>query len=633
MPGPKGSNQHEEPIMSTETQQAQFRFIGARHLSLSPLNVRKTATNSGIEQLADLILAEGVLQNLNVYESRDGVGKSKTTHAVVAGGRRWRALQLLIKQKRILPNYAVPCFVVSHERAVQISLAENCGRESMHPADEFDAFRSLVDSGQSVEDVAARFGVTTLVVQRRLKLANVCPTFISLYREGKITLEHLMAFAVTDDHKKQRQVWESLSPYQRNPDSIRDALTGSDIALREPLARFVGLKAYEKAGGVVRRDLFADEDEGSMLDSELVRKLAAEKLEKHAAKLKGEGLAWVEVHTHLDYAACAAYGRVRTILRDPTEDEQVHLAALDARKKEIDAQSADAENNEDRLAELSDLEEALDREMESLREQRAVPHPEQQAIAGAIVSIGPNGKVRIDRNLLKPEDAERFTRTQREQTRSAARTAPRVHSAALVRRLTAHRTLALQATLARRPEVALVALAHRLMLQTFYVAGFARDSALQIQTETSALDAYAEDLAGSKAQTALEVLRKQLGAGLPQEADDLFAWLLEQPQAQVLSLLAFCVATTLDDVQSDEQASSTAALARAAGLDMHEWWTPSVENYLGSVPKARVLAVVTEAVSAHAAVPLAKLKKAAITKAAEQQLAGTGWLPNILRTA
>jgi ParB family chromosome partitioning protein len=616
-----------------ETQQGQFRFIGAQHLSLSPLNVRKTATDAGIEQLADLIDAEGVLQNLNVYESPHGAGKTKTTHAVVAGGRRWRALQLLIKQKRIVPRYAVPCLVVSHDRAVQISLAENSGRESMHPADEFDAFRALIDSGQSVEDVAARFGVTPLVVQRRLKLANVCPMFISLYREGSITLEHLMALAVTDDHEKQRQVWESLKTYQRHPDSIREALSDSDIALREPLARFVGLKAYEKAGGIVRRDLFADEDESSMLDGELVRKLAAEKLEKHAAKLKAEGLAWVEVHTHLEYASRAAYGRVRTILREPTEEEQGLIAALDARKREIEAKTADAESDEDRLAELSDLEEALDKEIETLHEQRAVPHPEQQAIAGALVSIGPDGKVHIDRNLLKPEDAERIARAQKVQEKAAGQKAPRVHSAALVRRLTAHRTLALQATLARRPEVALAALTHRLMLQTFFVAGFARDSALRIQAETSALNAYAEDLAGSKAQTALESLRDQVGAGLPQDAEELFIWLLERPQAQVLSLLAYCVATTLDGVQSDEHSNPTAALARAAGLDMREWWTPSVENYLGSVPKARVLAVVTEAVSTQAAAPLAKLKKAAITKAAEHQLAGTGWLPNILRTA
>ena len=111
--------------------------------------MRKTGGDTGIEQLAELIAAEGVLQNLDVYECENGEGKKKTTHAVVAGGRRWRALQLLIRQKRIKPDFAVPCLIVSYERAVQISLAENSGREPMHPADEFDAFRQLIDAGQS----------------------------------------------------------------------------------------------------------------------------------------------------------------------------------------------------------------------------------------------------------------------------------------------------------------------------------------------------------------------------------------------------------------------------------------------------------------------------------------------------
>src|SRR6185437_13544799 len=162
-------------------------------------------------------------------------------------GRRWRALRLLIDQGRITPYFPVPCLTVSYERAVQISLAENSGRESMHPADEFEAFRQLIDAGQSIEDVAARFGVTPLVVERRLKLANMSAKFIALYREGEITLEHLMAFAVTDDHDRQEQAWESLKVFDRTPIVIRRALTDDEVSLSEPIARYVGIKAYEKA--------------------------------------------------------------------------------------------------------------------------------------------------------------------------------------------------------------------------------------------------------------------------------------------------------------------------------------------------------------------------------------------------
>ena len=95
---------------------------------------------------------------------------------------------------QITADYPVPCRVTSYDRAVELSVAENSGRAEMHPADQFEAFRALVDAGQSVEDVAARFGVAPLVVQRRLKLANVAPAFIALYRRAdEATLEHLMA--------------------------------------------------------------------------------------------------------------------------------------------------------------------------------------------------------------------------------------------------------------------------------------------------------------------------------------------------------------------------------------------------------------------------------------------------------
>jgi ParB family chromosome partitioning protein len=615
--------------MSTQTQHVQFRFIAARALSLSSLNVRKTGGEVGIEQLAALIHAEGVLQNLDVYECPQGEGKKGTTHAVVAGGRRWRALQLLIRQKRIKPDFAVPCLIISYERAVQISLAENSGREPMHPADEFEAFRLLIDAGQSVEDVAARFGVKPVVVQRRLKLANVNPMFITLYREGKITLEHLMAFAVTDDHARQQQAWDSLKPYDRHPSTLRQVLTEHEVSLKDSIGRFVGLKAYEKAGGFVRRDLFAREDEGAMLDGELVRKLAVEKLEKHAAQVQAEGLPWVEVRPDWDYASRAEYGRVRTIVREPTEAERQAMEEVNGRKAQVEAQMAQAGDDEDRLAELSDLENEIEEQMDALIQQRRVADPAQQACAGAVVSIGHDGKVVIERNLLKPEDATRFARQEKAQKRAAAQNGPRVHSAALVRRLTAQRTLALQATVAERPDVALVALTHRLLLQGFYGSRF--DSALKVDTGETGLVTHATELAGCKAHAALQARREAMEARLPSDPGRLFAWLLEQPQADVLSLLAFCVAQTVDGVQSNEGPSVADELAHAAGLDMRAWWTPTAETYLGSVPKARILEVVKEAVSAQAATPLEKLKKSALVKLAETQLAGTGWLPSLLR--
>src|SRR3546814_10729411 len=96
---------------------------------------------------------------------------------------------LLAKKKRIPADYEVPCLLVADASARTVSLAENVQRENMHPADQFAAFAALVKEGRPVEDIAADFGVSPLVVQRRLKLANVSPRLMADYRAGGVTLD------------------------------------------------------------------------------------------------------------------------------------------------------------------------------------------------------------------------------------------------------------------------------------------------------------------------------------------------------------------------------------------------------------------------------------------------------------
>ncbi|NCE89404.1 hypothetical protein [Pseudomonas sp. L13] len=65
-----------------------------------------------------------------------------------------------------------------------ISLAENRHQVPMHPAEEFEAFAKLIEEGHSVEQVAACFGVSPLVVTRRMKLARVSPRLMARFRDG-----------------------------------------------------------------------------------------------------------------------------------------------------------------------------------------------------------------------------------------------------------------------------------------------------------------------------------------------------------------------------------------------------------------------------------------------------------------
>ena len=175
----------------------QMLLVPLSRLRPSRRNVRKTAGPS-IEALAASIERVGLLQNLTVTLAADGA-----LYEVVAGGRRFAALKLLAKKRRIVKDWDVPCLLVADGSARIASLTENVQREAMHPADQFKAFAALVAEGRPVEDIAADFGVTPLVVQRRLRLANVSPRLMTDYRADAISLDQLMALAVTDDHAAQ----------------------------------------------------------------------------------------------------------------------------------------------------------------------------------------------------------------------------------------------------------------------------------------------------------------------------------------------------------------------------------------------------------------------------------------------
>ena len=193
----------------------------------------------------------------------------------------------------------------------------------MHPADQFEAFAALVAEGRPIEDIAADFSVTPLVVQRRLKLANVSQRLLADYRAEAVSLDQLMALAITDDHAAQEAAFYDVPTWQRSPYNLRDRLTEREIdAHRHPLVRFVGLDAYEAAGGGTRRDLFAEADSGVYLtDATLLERLAQDKLASLAAEVKAEGWAWVDATPGTTHADLQAFQRAPRQRRSPNKRE------------------------------------------------------------------------------------------------------------------------------------------------------------------------------------------------------------------------------------------------------------------------------------------------------------------------
>ncbi|MBA5114073.1 ParB/RepB/Spo0J family partition protein [Pseudomonas aeruginosa] len=604
-------------------------------------NVRKTPRMS-IPELAASIQRVGLLQNLIVIAAADG-----EHYEVVAGGRRLAALKLLAKKHRISKEWEVPCLLVADGTARTASLTENVQREAMHPADQFEAFAALVAEGRPIEDIAADFSVTPLVVQRRLKLANVSPRLMADYRADAVNLDQLMALAITDDHAAQETAFYDAPTWQRQPSALRDRLTEREIdAYRHPLVRFVGLDTYEAAGGGVRRDLFAEGDAGVYLtDAALLERLAQDRLAGIAAEVKAEGWAWVDATPAVTHADLHAFQRAPRERREPTKREAQRIEKLQSKMQELaaavdDALDADDEEKADALQEEG---EAVGEQLQALEDGLQDYSPTVKAAAGAIVTIDRNGQAVIHRGLMREAEAKALRTLERlrqgfggteaenddegEDGDSDAQPKTAAMSDKLAQRLSAHRTVALQVEVARHPQVALAALVHGMVQTVLQGSHYGHDLPLGVRlTVKDRLEGLAPDIPDSPAAVALRELQQVAGEALPEDSAELFAVLLAKSQDELVRLLAVCVAVTVDVVTPRAtQQQPGAELAQAVGLDMAAWWKPTNGGYFRHVPKAAILEAIEQYAPAHVT-RLAKLKKADIASEAERLADGTGWM-------
>jgi ParB family chromosome partitioning protein len=608
----------------------------------SKRNVRTTPRQS-IPELAASIARVGLLQNLIVIAAADG-----EHYEVVAGDRRLTALKLLAKKKRIAADYEVPCLLVADASARTVSLAENVQRENMHPADQFAAFAALVKEGRPIEDIAADFGVAPLVVQRRLKLANVSPRLLADYRAGAATLEQLMALTITDDHAAQEAAYYGAPEWQRGASALRDRLTEREIAATHPLVRFVGLDAYTQAGGGIRRDLFAEGDAGTYLtDAGLLETLVRGKLDALAEGIRTEGWAWVEAVPHMNHAERQAFQNAPRQRREPTAREARRIASLQTRLEKIDAELEEAYDtgDEDKAATLEERRDQVAGELQAIEEGLRDYAPDVRAVAGAIVTLDRNGETVIHRGLLREAEAKAlrtleklrqgFTGESANDDEGDEPEAPKTASVSdrLAQRLSAHRTAALQIEVARHPHIALAALVHGMVQTVLQESHYGHDLPLGVSLKLQdRLEGMAPDVSESPAAVALRTLQEVAGEALPEDSAELFAALLAKSQDELVRLLAVCVAATVDVVTPRATTQQPGAeLAQAVGLDMAAWWKPTAEGYFRHIAKPAIL----EAVGVFApsnVTRLAKLKKGDVASEAERLADGTGWMPAIFRT-
>jgi ParB family chromosome partitioning protein len=436
---------------STETQRA--CFVPVSKLVVHEDNVRRTDKRADIEALAASIAAHGLLQNLSVVRAEDG------RYAVVAGSRRLAALRLLIKQGKLARDFTAPCMLIKPQLSAEASLAENVQRVAMNAMDEMEAFARLVDDGIGVEAIAERFGTSVRHVEQRLALGRLSPKIRAAYRKGELTLDVARAFCLTDDHGAQERLFKQVPKPITHAPSIRNALSGGRAPATDRLARFVGLDAYEAAGGRIVRDLFEDEI-AFLEDGELLQRLAAEHIEEMRETLSAEGWAWVEAQLHHGQIEGCASERVRPRTRPLTQEESEAIADLEA---EIEALDNELESDSDNEA-LWTTRDSAEARLDALRASHQSWDKAEMAHAGAVVTIDRNGETIITRGLIKRSDlkairklrsAEADVMSDAGDTSVEATPRSRALPKSLVEGLTATRTRALRAELSDRPHIAL----------------------------------------------------------------------------------------------------------------------------------------------------------------------------------
>ena len=657
------------------------REIPFNKLVLSQANVRRTKAGVSVEDLAEDIARRGLLQNLNVRPVVDEEGQETGMYKVPAGGRRYLALALLVKAKRLAKTAPVACNVRDADSAIseeEDSLAENTQRVDLHPLDQFRAFQAQVERGAGEEEIAARFFVTPAIVRQRLRLAAVSPKLLDLYAEDEITLDQLMAFTVTGDHARQEQVWENLQrSYNKDAYYIRRLLTEGTVDASDKRAQFVGLEAYEQAGGVVLRDLFQADRGGWLQDVALLDRLVIEKLSTEAQAVAEEGWKWIEAAAEIPYGMTAGLRRIKAIGPVMTDEEQATYDALQIEYGAIEEQFADSPDDlpEDVDQRLGEIEAALD----LFHNRPASFDPAEVARAGAFVSIDSAGILRIERGFVRPADeapiepviptgrggeVEGALSSSIESSEPIERTVITIGGAVasepvededelkplperLAMELTAHRTLALRDAVATNPRVALTALLHKLVGDTFRRTS--SGGCLEVSVRHVFFAAQAADLKESRSARNVDERQTAWGQRVPDGDDQaLWGWIDGLSLDERLALLAHCVSygvnalfekvdryggAGLSQHGLDHRLPQADRLAVATGLDMVEvGWAPTVENYLGKVTKGRILEAVREGKGEQAAQLIDHLKKADMAKEAERLLAGTGWLPEPLRT-
>lgn len=271
-------------------------------LRRSAFNPRKAFDRESLQNLAESIAEDGLLENLIVAPEKDGF------HTIIAGERRYRAIEILVETRRAdadAPLWRAIVLAGDEARVRALALIENLQREDLKPLEEGEAFEELARLDPAAftnQSIAAKIHKTERFVQQRRALATKLTSEAKKrLGAGKISVEEARVLA-TAPSKLQRKLLDELDMgYYTDVDELRRAAREDWFAVA---AAIFPEESYK--GEIVTDDdgarFFTDGDQ-------------AAKLQVAAAKAKAEDLrkerAWVRILEQGSYFHAADYTKSR----------------------------------------------------------------------------------------------------------------------------------------------------------------------------------------------------------------------------------------------------------------------------------------------------------------------------------
>jgi len=264
-------------------------FADPRNLSVSPLNMNHGRPPPDVSDILPSVRQRGVLLTLLVLESFAEGAVLPDVYEVVAGARRMYAAQAALAEGVEIDPVPIAILESGDDAAaIEASLIENLGRLPPDEVTCWETFTRLIKAGRSLEQVAATFNMSEVVVRRTLALGNLVPRVRNLYRREEIDVATVRQLTLAT--KAQQKAWLALfdDPDQRAPEgSALKAWLFGGASIPTKHALFP-LDAYP---GQVVADLFGEDSYFADVDQFWALQNAA--IAERVEALKSAG--WIDV--------------------------------------------------------------------------------------------------------------------------------------------------------------------------------------------------------------------------------------------------------------------------------------------------------------------------------------------------